>query len=309
MAATDRWPAILSILSADRWTRAEDIADALDVSIRTVYRDMNTLVEAGAPVASIPGQGYRLDSERVHSRIRLTDDERLALTVGAAWGAVQLSGRWQAAAYSVQADLAATLPEPMQREAEALIETHVTKPAQAPPPATTSQRLRAAIEAEQTVQVERADTDPFRFDPYALVRVGTDWQVVGHAHASGRVQHIPLTDIASLTPTDATFERPSGYATSPPPHPVAKDAVHVRFDPEIAEAVEVPDAITVVAREETLQGLRMTLQVANEHDVLPWLLSWGPQVHVEAPTTLCDRLAETAQRIADQYPAAPTLLS
>ncbi|MFO8232516.1 MAG: WYL domain-containing protein [Longimonas sp.] len=315
MESTDRWPAILALLSADRWVRAEDMAAQLGISPRTVYREMQRLMDADAPVEAVPGYGYRLDAERMRPVRTLTDDERVALTVGAAWGAAQLSGRWQAAAHGVQGDLRASLPEAMQRRAASLTETHVRGPAQSTPPRdTVAHRLQKAIGAEQTVRVEHAeDTDkkakPVLLNPYALVRAGTVWQVVGYVHRTERVQHIALSTITDLHTTDDTFERPPGYRSTARPAASPERTVRVRFATEVAEAVAVPAVATVVEREATLQGLRMTLRVAHERDLVPWLLSWGAKVYVEAPTALRNQLVEVAQRIAEQYPTAPTLLS
>ncbi|PEN06522.1 hypothetical protein CRI93_09580 [Longimonas halophila] len=313
--STDRWPAILALLSADRWVRAEDVAPQLGISPRTVYREMQRLMDAGAPVEAAPGYGYRLDAERMRSVHNLTDDERVALTVGAAWGAAQLSGRWQAAAHSVQADLQATLPKAMQRRAASLTETHVRGPAQpAPPRDTVAHRLQDAIGAEQTVRLERGNeadenAESVLLNPYALVRAGTAWQVVGYVHQTERVQHIALSTITDLHTTDTTFERPPGYRSTARRTASPERTVHVRFDTKVAEAVTAPAVATVVEREATLQGVRMTLRVAHERDLVPWLLSWGAEVYVEAPTALRNQLVAVAQRIAEQYPAAPTLLS
>lgn len=309
--STDRWPAILALLSADRWMRAEDIAAQLGISPRTVYREMQRLMEAEAPIEAVPGKGYRLDAERMTPVRHLTDDERLALTVGAAWSAAQLSGRWKAAAHSVQGLLQSTLSHAMQRRAEALAEAHVHGPGQAGPPrATVAHRLRDAIGAEQTVRLHRNNEEPLSVNPYALVRAGTAWQVVGYVHRTGHVQHVSLETISELTITDATFERPPGYqASSVQPNPTSERTVRVRFQPDVAEAVTVPPAATVVERTATLQGVRMTLRVAHERDLVPWLMSWDANVYVEAPTALRDQLVEAARRIVDQYPASPTLLS
>ncbi len=315
MESTDRWPAILALLSAERWVRAEDLAAQLGISPRTVYREMQRLMDADAPVEAAPGYGYRLDAERMGSVHNLTDDERVALTVGAAWGAAQLSGRWQAAAHSVQADLQATLPKALQRRAASLTETHVRGPAQSSPPRdTVAHRLQDAIGAEQTVRLQRVkeegeQAEPMLLNPYALVRAGAAWQVVGYVHQKERVQHIALSTITDLHTTDDTFERPPGYQSTARRAASPDRTVRVRFATEVAEAVSVPAVATAVEREATLQGVRLTLRVEHERDLVPWLLSWGAEVYVEAPTALRNQLVTVAQRVAEQYPAAPTLLS
>jgi predicted DNA-binding transcriptional regulator YafY len=55
--------ALAARLRPDRWQRAEDLARAFDVSVRTIYRDVETLVEAGVEVVAVPGKGYRLKDD------------------------------------------------------------------------------------------------------------------------------------------------------------------------------------------------------------------------------------------------------
>ena len=54
----NRVTAIFIQLQSKKIVRAKDIADRFNVSIRTVYRDVQTLVEAGVPIGSEAGIGY-----------------------------------------------------------------------------------------------------------------------------------------------------------------------------------------------------------------------------------------------------------
>ena len=66
---SDRVMSVLMVLLEGKRVRAQDLADRLEVSVRTVYRDIDTLCAAGIPVRSIGGAkggvelmpGYRLD--------------------------------------------------------------------------------------------------------------------------------------------------------------------------------------------------------------------------------------------------------
>ena len=55
-------------------------------------------------------------------------------------------------------------------------------------------------------------------------------------------------------------------------------------------------------------GLRVTLKVQRETEVLPWLLSWGAHAHVLEPASLQRRLAQEASTLAARYQTEPTLL-
>ncbi len=58
MNRIDRLTAILIQLQGKRIVKAQDISDRFDISLRTVYRDVRALMEAGVPIGSEAGTGY-----------------------------------------------------------------------------------------------------------------------------------------------------------------------------------------------------------------------------------------------------------
>lgn len=60
MKRLTRITAILLRLQAKRLVVAQELADEFEVSLRTIYRDINTLQEAGVPIGAENGLGYFL---------------------------------------------------------------------------------------------------------------------------------------------------------------------------------------------------------------------------------------------------------
>ena len=60
MNRIDRLTAIVTQLQSKRLTKAGEIAKRFSISLRTVYRDMRALDEAGIPIIGEAGQGYSL---------------------------------------------------------------------------------------------------------------------------------------------------------------------------------------------------------------------------------------------------------
>ena len=60
MNRIDRLNAILIQLQTKRKIKAQEIADKFGISLRTVYRDVKALEEAGVPVIGEAGSGYQL---------------------------------------------------------------------------------------------------------------------------------------------------------------------------------------------------------------------------------------------------------
>src|ERR1700757_273468 len=60
MNRIDRVSAILIQLQSRRVVKASDIAERFNISLRTVYRDVKTLEEAGIPIIGEAGIGYSM---------------------------------------------------------------------------------------------------------------------------------------------------------------------------------------------------------------------------------------------------------
>src|SRR5690349_9046585 len=83
-ATSGRLLQLLSLLQARRdWTGAE-LADRLEVSGRTIRRDVERLRELGYPVESLAGRAgcYRLRAGTAMPPLLLDDDEAIAIAVG-----------------------------------------------------------------------------------------------------------------------------------------------------------------------------------------------------------------------------------
>ena len=78
MNRIDRISAILIQLQTRRVVKAQDIADRFSISLRTVYRDIKTLEEAGIPIIGEAGVGYSLVDGFRLPPVMLTREEATA---------------------------------------------------------------------------------------------------------------------------------------------------------------------------------------------------------------------------------------
>lgn len=83
MNRIDRISAILVQLQSKRVVKAQEIADRFSISLRTVYRDIKTLEEAGVPIAGEAGVGYSIMKGYRLPPVMFTKEEAIAfLTAG-----------------------------------------------------------------------------------------------------------------------------------------------------------------------------------------------------------------------------------
>jgi predicted DNA-binding transcriptional regulator YafY len=81
MNRIDRLTAILIQLQTKRVVKAEEISDRFEISLRTVYRDVKALMEAGVPIGSEAGKGYFIVDGFHLPPVMFTEDEASSMLV------------------------------------------------------------------------------------------------------------------------------------------------------------------------------------------------------------------------------------
>ena len=110
MRRTDRLFDIIQLFRLGRLIKGQEIADTLEVSLRTIYRDIDTLVASGVPIEGERGLGYILREPIFLPPLTLTEGELAALQLGV--GIVRKSGGTDLAksAERLMAKIEAVLP-------------------------------------------------------------------------------------------------------------------------------------------------------------------------------------------------------
>jgi predicted DNA-binding transcriptional regulator YafY len=179
--------ALLSLLQARRDWPAGVLADRLDVSDRTVRRDVDRLRELGYPIASTRGRegGYRLDAGAQLPPLLFDDEQAVALAVALRTAAASGAAVGEAAARSLRTvrDLMPARLRP--RVDEVLVEVADAPGADGPADPAVLVALSAAIRAHETVRFDYAapgrpgtGTPPRSAEPHHLVTRSGRWYLV-----------------------------------------------------------------------------------------------------------------------------------
>jgi predicted DNA-binding transcriptional regulator YafY len=119
MRRTDRLFDIIQILRDGKLYRAQDIAERLEVSTRTIYRDMDTLTASGIPVEGERGVGYMITQAISLPPLTLTSAELEALNLGLAIVGQAADDTLKIAADTLADKIDAVLPAQTIAEADA----------------------------------------------------------------------------------------------------------------------------------------------------------------------------------------------
>jgi len=157
MRRADRLFQIIQILRrSSRPVTAQDIAGELEVSPRTIYRDVADLIGQRVPIAGEAGFGYILDDSFDMPSLMLTPDEIEAAVLGAQWVASQGDPVLAAAARDLVAKITSVVPERLR---PFIADPSMAYPPswQAPPDAIDLSQIRAAIREGRKVRIDYRD--------------------------------------------------------------------------------------------------------------------------------------------------------
>lgn len=111
MSRTERLLALIQLLRQHRYAvSAKDLSETLDVSIRTVYRDIATLQSQGADIEGEPGVGYTLRPGFMLPPLMFNEEEIEALVLGSRWVAQRADHKLKSAANSALAKISSSIP-------------------------------------------------------------------------------------------------------------------------------------------------------------------------------------------------------
>jgi len=140
---------------------AARLAEETGISLRSLYRDIDSLRAAGAQIEGERGYGYRLVEDIALPPQTLNRDEMEALALGMAEVRAMGDEVLARAAESVLAKIGATLPEGRAQQLFHAV-SQVYRPDARITSSTDMDRIRAACSGERALRIDYADKDGFR---------------------------------------------------------------------------------------------------------------------------------------------------
>ncbi|MGZ9809986.1 helix-turn-helix transcriptional regulator [Pseudoroseicyclus sp. H15] len=197
MARQDRLFALMQVLRDGRVHRAEDLAGRLGVSLRTIYRDMDVLIDSGVPIEGARGLGYRATDDISLPPMNLTLTELEALHLGLGAVGAGADAELAAAARSLSAKIDSLLPEDRQT-APAGFGFALYPFADAGRAHAWLPQIRAALRARQKLRLDwegeqgetRGVIRPLKLDYWGRVWVLTGWAEEAGAFVQIRADRI-----------------------------------------------------------------------------------------------------------------------
>ena len=304
---------LLALMQARRRWSGPELAERLEVGVRTVRRDIERLRRLGYPVEAIPGAagGYRLAAGASLPPLLLDDEEATAIAVGLRTAARSSVSGIEQASVRALVKLEQVLPTRLRHRVNALGTATATLPPEGPtvdPEAltviATACRDCEGIDFDYT---SREGVDSHRqVEPHSLVNLGRRWYLIAWDRGRLDWRSFRVDRLASPAPSGFSFVQ----RTLPAVDGVAFVSMSMTAAPHRYEA-RVTMRASADAVSERMPSRWGTVEAIDERsceyrsgdDDLEWLairlVMVGVDFEVHEPPELIEHVGALAERLAE----------
>ena len=217
---TTRVLAVLALLQSHGHMSGAELAERLEVNVRTLRRYIIMLQDLGIPIEAERGRngGYVLSAGFKLPPMMFTNEEALALTVGLISARHLNLAETDRAIESAFAKLERVIPLDLKSRVRALTETITLDPNPSsftPPSEVVLSAMSSAAQLRRRVHIcyrpNQAEDTERDFDPYGLTYYQHRWYVVGYCHLRQALRSFRLDRVIQVRLLEASFERPEGF--------------------------------------------------------------------------------------------------
>lgn len=314
MNRIDRLTAILIHLQTKRVVKAEEIADRFGMSLRTVYRDVRALMEAGVPIGSEAGKGYFIVDGYHLPPVMFTQDEASAMLLAGKLVEKMSDRSVRTAFESALLKIKAVLNDSGKDHLEDL-QSHIV--VQGTPqqeenfPNHFLTDLQRAVVEKEVVHLEYfSNTDELTrrdVEPIGLFYYGSAWHLIAWCRLRTGYRDFRADRIKSLTWPKLKFDSRNLISLQEYLLTVVQgnrevEKVAVLFDSAVARHVRQTKYLYGFVSEETNGGkISMHFLSAGLHSICRWLLMYGRYVEIEYPEKARDLLVELVEELSDHH--------
>lgn len=313
---TERLLAIVMELQRSKLLTADELAEVLGVSVRTIYRDMQDLSEAGVPIIGETGLGYSLLKGYFLPPISFSVEEAVSLLLGAEFIENRFDPTFRESARSSRRKIDAILSLPIRDETNR-IQKSIRLLQKDEKDIMTKEKVNLGIIREAMLEGKKlrftyhkriAEADGNRVtvrtvSPFGLAHDEQNgWLLLASCDLREDIRHFRVSRISDMTMTDDTFQLPDNFnLQSYRPKDTRSIRVCAIFNSEITDKVEEANNYYMEASESKEDGYHVTFRVRQPEELLSWILGWGADVVVTEPESLKNRVREEIEKMKARY--------
>jgi predicted DNA-binding transcriptional regulator YafY len=311
----DRLVSLLLLLQSAQRRTARDLALRLEVSERTIYRDVDALSASGIPVYAERGAdgGIALAEGYRKALLHFAEDDIRVLFAGGANALADLGlgANFERALEKLRGGFSDAQRSAAEK-ARGRIHIDQRRWNQSDPPTEKLALLRRAVWDDRRIELSYEDRmraqSTRAVDPYGLVSKAGVWYLV--AKTSEGFRSFRADRIRELRELDERYERDVAFdldahwreTTSKLYETQGRYSVTVRVTADSLSMVTSYWATEAVSPEDPHQ---LRIMFSSEDSAINALVSWGDSIELIEPDTLRERICEHARMLLNRYAVAP----
>jgi predicted DNA-binding transcriptional regulator YafY len=309
MNRVDRLLALILYLQSQPLSTAEEMAQYFKRSLRTIYRDLAALSEAGVPLIAQAGMGYMLAKGYNLPPVSFTTEEAGALITGGLLVERSADASVRRPMHSALMKVRALLPGTLQTQIQRLDENMATTATATPP--VKSADLAMIQQSLAQCRVLRMNylgwgqeaATPRDIEPLGLIHYLERWHLIAWCRLRKEIRDFRSDRMSRVSMLKETFEARADFSIDDYLQSMPKPELRaeVRFTSHAVDRARREWWLGIVAEQETPQGLALTLAAVDWDQLTGWLLSFGTEVAVLAPQSLRLKLVQAAQSVAKHH--------
>ncbi len=307
MRQMDRRLLILMRLREETAVRATDLAEECGCSVRTVYRDIEALSQAGVPVAAMPGEGYRIVPGYHLPPVAFTAEEAVQLLLGADLIRGLGTAEQREAAKAAAAKVEAVLNEGTLAEVKHLRERIRVSSWMRQGPSPWLPVMQQAVLQQRVLHLRYHAFTPDEVternvEPHGLVFYGNDWHMVAYCRLREGMRDFRASRILNAIVLDDTFERiePLDWAADDIDQQKTLE-VRVWVDQSVLPWAREAPPFGFEREEPGKGGATFVITLRDIRRLVPAVLSWGAGARVLSPPEVVEEVRREAEALAARY--------
>lgn len=315
MNRIDRLTAILLKLQSKRLLTGQEIADHFEISLRTVYRDIRSLEEAGVPIGAEAGKGYFIMEGYHLPPIMFTKEEASAVLVAGKFVEKQadksVATHFSEAMLKIRAVLKNTEKEYLETldDSVTVLKPIIPKEDRFPDHFLTD--IKNSLVQKCTLHFDYYSNynDTFttrEVEPIGLCYYSNHWHLIAYCRLREAVRDFRTDRLMKLSLGTDNFD--------PTVHGDYRDHIAEVFNSgELQEvSIKVTDQVAryisdqkyyygFVSEKEASDGVEMIFMVWEVAYFARWLLMFGKEVVILSPEALFEEMRKMSQEIYSHY--------
>lgn len=321
MNRIDRLAAILIHLQTKRIVKAEEIAERFEISLRTVYRDVKALMEAGVPIGSEAGTGYFIVDGYHLPPVMFTQEEASAMLLASKLVEKMTDQSVLRAFESALMKIKSVLNDREKDHLEELqlsVMVQLSSRDQNPPdfPDRFLTELQRSVVQKEMVEIDYYATYNEQLttrmvEPIGLYYYGASWHLIAWCQLRSDYRDFRADRIKELRQTGKPFQTRNllslqEYLKTVTMEHREVEKVVVLFDKSVVRYMgQQKYNYGYVSEEVEGEKVRLTFLTGYIRSLARWLLIYGNMVQVESPDHLNDILVDLVKELESHYMKVP----